>query len=146
MHHADVVLNIGARFDDRVTGKVSDFCPHARKIHVDIDASSINKIVKVDVPSSATARMCSMHCRTRALVRGGDGQRQLTRSPSMCGWMFTSIQQPHRTATHRPTRKSPLPGRSTLMTRAPRSASWRVQSGAVIACSSETNRNSVERS
>ena len=50
MHHADVVLNIGARFDDRVTGKVSDFCPHARKIHVDIDASSINKIVKVDVP------------------------------------------------------------------------------------------------
>ena len=50
MHHADLVLNIGARFDDRVTGKVSEFCPHARKIHVDIDPSSINKIVQVDVP------------------------------------------------------------------------------------------------
>ena len=50
MHHADVVLNIGARFDDRVTGKVSEFSPWARKIHVDIDASSINKTVKVDVP------------------------------------------------------------------------------------------------
>jgi len=44
------VLNIGARFDDRVTGKLADFCPQAQKIHVDIDASSINKIVKVDVP------------------------------------------------------------------------------------------------
>ena len=49
MHHADVVLNIGARFDDRVTGKLADFCPLAHKIHVDIDPSSINKIVQVDV-------------------------------------------------------------------------------------------------
>ena len=50
MHHADVVLNIGARFDDRVTGRVSEFSPRSRKIHVDIDASSINKTIKVDVP------------------------------------------------------------------------------------------------
>ncbi len=50
MHHADLVVNIGARFDDRVTGKLSDFCPQAKKIHVDIDASSINKIIQVDVP------------------------------------------------------------------------------------------------
>ncbi len=50
MHEADLVVNIGARFDDRVTGKLDEFCPHARKIHVDIDPSSINKVVKVDVP------------------------------------------------------------------------------------------------
>lgn len=49
MHHADLVLCIGARFDDRVTGKLSEFCPHAKKIHIDIDPCSINKVVKVDV-------------------------------------------------------------------------------------------------
>ncbi|MFN0038581.1 MAG: biosynthetic-type acetolactate synthase large subunit [Burkholderiales bacterium] len=50
MHHADLVVCVGARFDDRVTGKLSDFCPGAKKIHIDIDASSINRQVKVDVP------------------------------------------------------------------------------------------------
>jgi len=50
MHEADLVINIGARFDDRVTGRLDAFCPQARKIHVDIDPSSINKTVKVDVP------------------------------------------------------------------------------------------------
>ncbi len=50
MHHADLVVCVGARFDDRVTGTLSTFCPHARKIHVDIDPSSIGKTVKVDAP------------------------------------------------------------------------------------------------
>ena len=50
MHGCDVMLNIGARFDDRVTGKLSHFAPDSKKIHADIDPSSINKNVKVDVP------------------------------------------------------------------------------------------------
>ncbi|MEO8156533.1 MAG: biosynthetic-type acetolactate synthase large subunit [Betaproteobacteria bacterium] len=50
MHHADLVVCVGARFDDRVTGKLSEFCPNAKIIHLDIDASSINKVVKADVP------------------------------------------------------------------------------------------------
>src|SRR5262249_11439489 len=50
MHDCDVMINIGARFDDRVTGKIAAFSPHSRKIHVDIDRSSINKNVHVDVP------------------------------------------------------------------------------------------------
>lgn len=50
MHECDVLINIGARFDDRVTGKISAFCPKAVKIHIDIDPSNINKNVKVDVP------------------------------------------------------------------------------------------------
>jgi len=50
MHHCDVLIAIGARFDDRVTGNIEKFCPHARIIHVDIDPSSISKNVKVDVP------------------------------------------------------------------------------------------------
>ena len=49
MHDCDVMINLGARFDDRVTGRVDAFSPDSKKIHVDIDASSINKIVHVDV-------------------------------------------------------------------------------------------------
>ncbi len=50
MHHCDVLIAIGARFDDRVTGNIEKFCPSAKIIHVDIDPSSISKNVKVDVP------------------------------------------------------------------------------------------------
>ena len=50
MHGCDVMFNIGARFDDRVTGRINAFSPGSRKIHADIDPSSINKNVLVDVP------------------------------------------------------------------------------------------------
>jgi acetolactate synthase-1/2/3 large subunit len=50
MHGCDVMINIGARFDDRVTGRLNGFSPDSKKIHVDIDASSINKNVQVDIP------------------------------------------------------------------------------------------------
>jgi acetolactate synthase I/II/III large subunit len=50
MHDCDVMICIGARFDDRITGRLDAFSPGSKKIHVDIDASSINKNVKVDIP------------------------------------------------------------------------------------------------
>ena len=50
MHGCDVMINLGARFDDRVTGRLAAFSPGSKKIHVDIDPSSINKNVAVDVP------------------------------------------------------------------------------------------------
>ena len=50
MHHADLVVCVGARFDDRVTGRLDSFCPDARIVHVDIDPASINKVVRADVP------------------------------------------------------------------------------------------------
>jgi len=50
MHETDCLIAIGARFDDRVTGKIEHFCPHAEIIHVDVDPSSISKNVKVQVP------------------------------------------------------------------------------------------------
>jgi acetolactate synthase-1/2/3 large subunit len=50
MHHCDVLIAIGARFDDRVTGNLAKFCPTAKIIHVDIDPASISKNVIVDVP------------------------------------------------------------------------------------------------
>ncbi|MCC6297582.1 MAG: acetolactate synthase 3 large subunit, partial [Pseudomonadales bacterium] len=50
MNRCDVMINIGARFDDRVTGRLDAFSPGSKKIHVDIDPSSINKTVRVDIP------------------------------------------------------------------------------------------------
>jgi acetolactate synthase-1/2/3 large subunit len=50
MHECDVMINIGARFDDRITGRLDAFSPFSKRIHVDIDPSSINKTVKVDIP------------------------------------------------------------------------------------------------
>ncbi len=50
MHESDVIIAIGARFDDRVTGVLAKFCPYAKIVHIDIDPSSISKTVKVDVP------------------------------------------------------------------------------------------------
>ncbi len=50
MHDCDVMLCVGARFDDRITGRVDAFSPGSKKIHIDIDPSSINKNIRVDVP------------------------------------------------------------------------------------------------
>ncbi|MGZ8164042.1 MAG: acetolactate synthase 3 large subunit [Methylobacter sp.] len=50
MHESDVIIAIGARFDDRVTGKLDQFCPYATIIHIDVDPASISKTVKVDIP------------------------------------------------------------------------------------------------
>jgi acetolactate synthase-1/2/3 large subunit len=49
MHDCDLMINIGARFDDRITGKIDEFSPKSKKVHIDIDPSSIGKIVKVDL-------------------------------------------------------------------------------------------------
>jgi len=50
MHDCDLMVNVGARFDDRITGKIDEFSPKSKKVHIDIDPSSINKNVKVDLP------------------------------------------------------------------------------------------------
>ncbi|MGY6633534.1 MAG: acetolactate synthase 3 large subunit [Alkalilacustris sp.] len=50
MHGCDLMINIGARFDDRITGRISDFSPGSVKAHIDIDPSSINKVIRTEVP------------------------------------------------------------------------------------------------
>ena len=56
MHHADLILAVGARFDDRVTNGLDKFCPTAKIIHVDIDPASISKTVKADIPIVGPAK------------------------------------------------------------------------------------------
>ncbi|THD74802.1 acetolactate synthase 3 large subunit [Thalassobius vesicularis] len=50
MHDCDLMINIGARFDDRITGRIDAFSPNSKKAHIDIDPSSINKVIRVDIP------------------------------------------------------------------------------------------------
>ena len=50
MHHADLILAVGARFDDRVTNNPATFCPDATIVHVDVDPASISKIIPADIP------------------------------------------------------------------------------------------------
>ena len=50
MHDCDLMINIGARFDDRITGRLDAFSPGSKKVHIDIDPSSINKVIKADIP------------------------------------------------------------------------------------------------
>ena len=50
MHGCDLLVNVGARFDDRITGKVQEFSPNSLKAHIDIDPSSINKVIRVEMP------------------------------------------------------------------------------------------------
>jgi acetolactate synthase-1/2/3 large subunit len=50
MHGCDLMINVGARFDDRITGRLDAFSPKSRKAHIDIDPSSINKVIRVDMP------------------------------------------------------------------------------------------------
>src|SRR5947208_8181046 len=66
VHHSDVLVAVGARFDDRVTGRVDAFAPNAEIIHIDIDPSSISKNIKVDVPIVGDCRRV-----LRALVETG---------------------------------------------------------------------------
>jgi acetolactate synthase-1/2/3 large subunit len=70
MHHADLVVCVGARFDDRVTGTLATFCPGARKIHIDIDPSSIDKIVKVDAPLVGDCAVVLQALRSQPQLQG----------------------------------------------------------------------------
>jgi len=81
MHDCDVMINIGARFDDRITGRLDAFSPDSHKIHVDIDPSSINKNVKVDIGIVGDAgRVLSEMLRLYKERRGSEPQ------PPLDGW------------------------------------------------------------
>ncbi len=80
MHDCDVMLCVGARFDDRVTGRLDAFSPNSKKIHIDIDPSSINKNVRIDVPIVADCGAA-----LKAMVKAWD-KRAPKRTPSLKPW------------------------------------------------------------
>ncbi len=81
MHGCDVMLNIGARFDDRVTGRLNAFSPGSRKIHIDIDSSSINKNVPVEIPVVGDAGKA-----IRAILAAWDAEPTEVDRPAIAAW------------------------------------------------------------
>jgi acetolactate synthase-1/2/3 large subunit len=81
MHGCDVMLNVGARFDDRVTGRLNAFSPNSRKIHIDIDPSSINKNVPVEVPIVGDAAAA-----LQALAAAWDTDKTEFDRPALAAW------------------------------------------------------------
>jgi acetolactate synthase-1/2/3 large subunit len=79
MHDCDVMLCVGARFDDRVTGRLDAFSPNSKKIHIDIDPSSINKNVRADVPIVAD-------CGKALKAITTEWNRKVTRKPDISAW------------------------------------------------------------
>ena len=77
MHGCDVMLNVGARFDDRVTGRLDKFSPDSRKIHIDIDPSNINKNVAVELPVVGDAGLV-----VEALIEAWGSER----APNLTEW------------------------------------------------------------
>jgi acetolactate synthase-1/2/3 large subunit len=81
MHGCDVMLNVGARFDDRVTGRLNAFSPNSQKIHVDIDPSSINKSVLVDLPIVGDAGQA-----LQALLAGWQADATKPQTAALAEW------------------------------------------------------------
>ena len=76
MHDCDLMIAVGSRFDDRITGRVDAFSPGSKKIHIDIDPSSINKNVKVDLPIVGD---CASVLDEMLRALAGDARRKPTR-------------------------------------------------------------------
>jgi len=79
MHDCDLMICVGARFDDRVTGRIDAFSPGSRKIHIDIDPSSINKVIRVELPIIADCGKA-----LEALLQAWNASK--TKTPSLKDW------------------------------------------------------------
>ena len=81
MHDCDLMVCLGARFDDRVTGRIDAFSPGSKKIHLDIDASQINKVVRVNLGIVADAAKA-----IAALIRVWKDMKKQPDKPALAAW------------------------------------------------------------
>ncbi len=88
MHYSDLVIAIGARFDDRVTGKVAEFCPTAKIIHIDIDPTSIRKNIHVDIPIVGDCKrvLIELNNILRATVNGNQKEQRKPWWDQLAAW------------------------------------------------------------
>mgnify|MGYP000566095528 CR=1 FL=1 len=88
MHYSDLVIAVGARFDDRVTGKVEEFCPTAKIIHIDIDPTSIRKNIHVDIPIVGDCKrvLIELNNILRATVNGNQREQRKPWWDQLTAW------------------------------------------------------------
>lgn len=103
MHHADVILGVGMRFDDRVVGRAADFAPGARLIHVDVDPRSFGRVVRVDVPILGDARVVlralTEKCVKRERSAWWDRLAEWTQDHAACGVPLAADRDPSANPT-----------------------------------------------
>jgi acetolactate synthase-1/2/3 large subunit len=89
MHHADLIIGVGMRFDDRVVGRAKDFAPNARIVHIDLDPKAFGRVVRADVPVLADAksalRALTEHVRWRERAQWWTSLRSWTDAHADCG-------------------------------------------------------------
>ena len=105
MHGCDVMINVGARFDDRITGRVKDFSPHSRKAHIDIDPSSINKVIRVEVPIVGDVSSVLEDVLERWVARG----RKVNREGLAKWWAKINEWRAVKCLTYKPSTKTIKP-------------------------------------
>lgn len=105
MHGCDVMVCIGARFDDRITGRLDGFSPGSRKIHVDIDPSSINKNVRVDVPIIGDVA----HVLEDMLAVWKERKPKLKKPALKAWWQTIATWQGRRSLAYKPSKEFILP-------------------------------------
>lgn len=87
MHHSDLILAVGARFDDRVTNTLSKFCPDATIVHIDVDPASISKTVKADLPIVGPAKQVLEEMLAQVkLVESKDGIKNKVDTEALAQW------------------------------------------------------------
>jgi len=87
MHHSDLILAVGARFDDRVTNTLSKFCPDATIIHIDVDPASISKTIKADLPIVGPARQVLEEMLAQVkLLESKDGIKNKVDTEALAQW------------------------------------------------------------
>ncbi|MCA1646115.1 MAG: acetolactate synthase large subunit, partial [Chloroflexi bacterium] len=103
MHHADLVIGVGMRFDDRVVGRPKDFAPEARIVHVDVDPRAFGRVVRADVPvlADAKAALAALANAARWRERAGwwSSLRQWTGDHAACGVVDTDSAPPAEAPT-----------------------------------------------
>jgi acetolactate synthase-1/2/3 large subunit len=100
MHDCDVMICIGARFDDRITGRLDAFSPNSKKIHIDIDPSSINKNVR----RHADHRRCRDHVLEDMVRSGGLRQGRADAGSAADWWTQIAKWRARNSLAYRPTR------------------------------------------
>jgi len=103
MHHADLVIGVGMRFDDRVVGRPKDFAPRARIVHEDVDPRAFDRVVRADVPVLADARVALRElaslCDRRDRSAWWTRLRQWTDDHAVCGTVAADTAPPHEPPT-----------------------------------------------
>ena len=111
MHDCDLMICVGARFDDRITGRLDAFSPHSKKIHIDIDPSSINKNVKVDLGivgdcAHVLEDMVRLWRAERAAARRGGARQVVADDRPLARAQVVRLPQLRRRSSSRSTRSA----------------------------------------